>query len=141
MATFFDRFWEQNVKRFGGFSSLNMRDEQNLKAIIHSLLTKDEQKVDIPAQSATIDYEELGMVMYCAVKAALSEVSSTRLQTYAVPDAIKRDFDGTTDPTELPSAFFASNGDNNLDSIQTDTVESSGIGDTLNALKQMQGDS
>jgi len=145
MPTFFDTFWEQSVRKFGGFSSLNLKDEASLKAIIHSLITANTQTQAV--QNEPIDYERMGLVMYCAVKAALEESLPGKLQTYAVPEVIRSSFEGmpslrdTSNKVEnLPSAFFTGAGNSNFDSISADTSESAGISDKISALKQMQGD-
>lgn len=143
--TFFDSYWDQTKKRFGGFTSLNMKDEESLKSIIHSLLVT---QVDTDKEQAgtSIDYEKLGLVVYCAVKSAITESipDLSKLQLTAKPDysdvkaisqRISRDIKDT--PDNLPGVFFASDGDSNFDSAKSDVVDSSGVSDAISALRKM----
>lgn len=144
--TILDKYWDQAKRRFGGFSSLNMKDEQNLKAVIASLITEEEASHTV--ESVSIDYERLGMVMYAAVKAALEETLPDKLQTYAVADpkqstimVVAQAKTVTEDESiDLPSSFFNNTGESNLDSVQTESVSSQGVSGAVEALRQMQGE-
>lgn len=141
--SYFDTFWDQSKTRFGGFSSLNMRDEANLKNLLKSLIQQD-----LEPQQAPLDYEKLGMVMYCAVKAALSEVySGTQLQTSAkTPSAPtvqevsgQKQIKSGAVVEELPSAFFQSTGTTNMDRVESEKITSTGVSDSVEALRSMKG--
>lgn len=142
--TILDKYWDQAKRRFGGFSSLNMKDEQNLKAVIASLITEEEASHTV--ESVSIDYERLGMVMYAAVKAALDETLPDKLQTYAVAEVQSMPIMGSTSSThnednvDMPSSFFVGDGDSNFESVNADTVNSKSVSDSIAALRQMQGE-
>jgi hypothetical protein len=138
----FDTFWDQNIRSIGGFTSLNQKDEECLKKVMRSLVPSQETlRASATNTQVVFDYDRFGAVVYEAVKAAMSETLPTRLHTYAVPEAPKEHRAAVDMGMEtLPAAFFKSEKQDNLSSAKAETVESTGVADTIQALKRLKGE-
>lgn len=139
----FDAFWEQNKRSVGGFSSLNQKDEECLKKAMRSLVIQTVQSEPSATNaSVELDYDRLYSVIYGAVKAAMTETMPGKLQTYAVPEALREHRAAVeVDSESLPDAFFQSKDKDNLSSAKAETVESNGVTSSIQALKRLKGDS
>jgi len=139
----FDAFWEQNKRSVGGFSSLNQKDEECLKKAMRSLVIQTVQSEPAAANTAVeLDYDRLYSVIYGAVKAAMTETMPGKLQTYAVPEALREHRSAVEVGSEtLPDAFFQSKNADNLSSAKAETVDSNSITSSIQALKRLKGDS
>lgn len=138
----FDVFWEQNKRSVGGFSSLNQKDEECLKKAMRSMIvqTQPSGTSDTNA-SIALDYDKLYTVIFSAVKAAMTETMPGKLQTYAVPEALREHRSAVEIGSEsLPDAFFQSKDNDNLSSAKAETVESNGVTSSIQALKRLKGD-
>ena len=138
----FDTFWDQNIRSIGGFTSLNQKDEECLKKVMRSLVPSQETlRASATNTQVVFDYDRFGAVVYEAVKAAMSETLPNRLHTYAVPEALKEHRAAVDMGMEtLPAAFFKSEKQDNLSSAKAETVESTGVADTIQALKRLKGE-